>query len=171
VATRAASETEVLTPEQALAFVRRHGIVSESVRRGAIPSLVDAIAGEAVRGNWWSHARSRDIFSLTRGVRDAPEVLVCRLVDGKISFVHERLWPALARLAQQFPPDRLARVRETHTSSGKHALGQTPFPDWLPKSVIAAARKLSEKDARAALHAVLAAAPAKASVPRRRRDV
>ncbi len=132
MATRTAQETEVLTPAQALAVIERHGIVCEAVRRVGIPSLVDAIAGETVLGNWWSHPLSRTIFTLTRAVRAAPQVLVCRLVDGKITFVHERLWRALADTAALFPRKHLARLHETHTGRGRHEVTETPYPDWLP---------------------------------------
>jgi len=155
VAARTAQEAEVLTPQQALAFIERHGIVCEAARRDGIPSLVDAIAGEAVRGNWWSHPKARVIFALTRAVRDAPAVLVCRLVDGKITFIHERLWPALVRAADEFPTRRLSRTREVHSATGKHIVEETPFPAWVPFKVIAQARRLSEADARQAMETLL----------------
>jgi hypothetical protein len=140
-----------MTPDEALAFVERHGIVCEVSRRGGVPSLVDAIAGEAVRGNWWSHPRSREIFATTRAVRDSPDVLVCRLVDGKITFVHRRLWPALVHVADQFDPARLVRLHEVHSASGQHVIEQTQFPDWVPADVLAAEKKLSKADALAQL--------------------
>src|SRR5262249_47665734 len=91
---------------------------------GDVPSLASAITGEAIRGSWWGHARSHEIFALTK------EVLVCRLVDGKITYVHRRLWPALARAATRFPRQRLARVEEVHTASGRHVTKEAPggFP-------------------------------------------
>lgn len=158
MATRASQEAAALNAAQALAFIERHGIVSESARRGAIPSLVDAIAGEPLRGNWWSHPLGKRIFAITRQVRAAPQVLVCRLVDGKITFVHERLWPALLRIGARFPGRHLARVREVHGASGRHELAETPFPDWVPAHVAAAAARLSESDAVAQLQPLLALA-------------
>jgi hypothetical protein len=146
-----------MTPEQAVAFVERHGIVLESARRGTIPSLADAIAGEELGGNWWSHACGKRIFAATRAVRDAADVLVCRLVDGKITFVHARLWPALARLAGQFAPPRLARLQEVHGADGAHRIVQIAYPDWLDDATRAAARELGEARARDALAAVLEA--------------
>ena len=148
-----------MTPAKALALVERHGVVCEASRRSGIRSLVDEIAGEPVRGNWWSHPRSKAIFAATRAVRDAPDVLVCRLVDGKITFVHRRLWPALVRIADRFDPARLARLHEVHTSSGKHAVEQTPFPDWAPTDVLAAAKKLSEPFALTELQSLFAKQP------------
>ena len=155
MATRASQAAEVLTPAQALAFVERHGVVCESSQRGGIPNLAEAIAGAPIRGNWWSHPRARAIFALTRAVRAASQVLVCRLVGGKITFVHERLWPALVRCADRFPPARLARVREIHSASGKHVVETTPFPDWVSSQVQAKARRASESEALSALSPAL----------------
>ena len=136
-----------MTPAEALAFVERHGIVCEASRRGNIPCVVDEIAGETVRGNWWSHPRSRTIFAATRAVRDSPDVLVCRLVDGKVTFVHRRLWPPLVRIADQFDPAQLARLHEVHSATGKHVIEQMPFPDWVPTDVLAAGTMLSKAHA------------------------
>jgi hypothetical protein len=151
MATRAAQKAEGMTPAQALDFIERHGIVCEAARRGAIPSLADTIAGEALRGSWWSHSCSREIFAVTRALRESPQVLVCRLVDGKISFVHERLWSALVRVADRFSPKQLARVREVHGEDGKHRVEETPFPDWVPVRTASAADRLTLPQALAAL--------------------
>lgn len=137
-----------MTPRQALAFVRKHGVVLESAN-GDAPSLAAAIAGKPIKGNWWSHPMSREIFSVTRAVRDSDDILVCRLSKGRITYVHRRLWPALVRAARRFPPKQLAQLKEVHTSTGAHRLDEVPFPDWVPADVQTAARRLTEE---AALH-------------------
>src|SRR3990172_7213942 len=43
-----------MTSRQALAFIRKHGVVLEAAQ-GPVPSLVEVIAGEPVRSSWWSH--------------------------------------------------------------------------------------------------------------------
>jgi hypothetical protein len=48
--------------------------------------------------------RGREIFRVLYAVSESPDVLVCRLVNGNITFVHRRLWPALARVAHPFEP-------------------------------------------------------------------
>jgi hypothetical protein len=67
-------------------------------------------------------------------VYDAPDLVATRLVDGKITLVHRRLWGALATLAEagRIARARLARVTEKHTASGRHETHDTPFPRWLP---------------------------------------
>src|SRR6266850_5941582 len=122
---------DVSSPAGALAFVDEYGVVLES-GRGPVPSLAEAIAGEAIRGTWWKHLKGRAIFRATRAVRDADDVLVCRLLGGKITYVHRRLWPALVRLAHEVGPGRLAAIREEHTKSGAHKLVTMAFPQWVP---------------------------------------
>ena len=64
---------------EALRFVERHGLVLESARHARVPSLAEAIAGKPIRGSWWSHPKGKAIFAATRAVREAPDVLVCRV--------------------------------------------------------------------------------------------
>jgi hypothetical protein len=139
-----------VTRRAAVRFVERHGIVLESAH-GPVVTFADAAAGERIRGNWWSHSKSHEIFALTRAVRKSPDVLVCRLVDGKITYVHRRVWPALVRLAGELKQDRLAEVREVHTELGKHLVNIRPFPDWVPAQVHRAAARLTDVEARAEL--------------------
>jgi hypothetical protein len=136
-----------MSPETALAFVKRHGIVLERAR-GPVPCLVEAIVGEPVRGSWWSHPRGRDIFSVLGVVADSPDVLRCRLVNEKITYVHRRVWPALVRLSDRIGERRLDRHAQEHTATGAHRTVTTRFPKWVPAEVSKAAKKLDEDEAR-----------------------
>jgi hypothetical protein len=138
------------SPEGALAFVEEFGVVLES-GRGPVPSLVEAIAGTSIRGSWWGHPKGRAIFRSTRAVRDSADVLICRLVGGKITYVHRRLWPGLVRLAQEIGPGRLDAIREEHTKSGAHKLVTMVFPQWVPAAIAKKAQKMSERQARESL--------------------
>jgi hypothetical protein len=133
-------------PDQALAFVKKSGIALESAR-GPVPSLAEAIAGEPIRGSWWGHRKAHQIFLCSRAIRESKEVLVCRLVGGKVTYVHRRLWPALVRLHDQFRPKQLAAIREIHTAEGKHKLDVVAFQRWVPPEVMAAANALTAKQA------------------------
>ncbi len=135
-----------MTLRQAAAFVRKHGVVLESAT-GPVPSLAVAIAGGPISGSWWSHPRSREIFEITQTIRSSEDVLVCRLVNGKVTFVHRRLWPALVRAAKRFPRKQLAQVHEVHTDSGRHVAREVAFPKWVPAEVTAEASQLSEEEA------------------------
>src|SRR5262249_22122437 len=128
------SPDKAMTARQALAFVKKHGVVLESAR-GPVPSLAEAVAGRPIRGGWWAHPKGQEIFALTRAIRDSGAALVCRLVDGKITYVHRRLWPALVRNAGRYPKKHLARVSETHSRSGRHITIEVPYPKWVPRAI------------------------------------
>lgn len=140
-----------MTPDEAIAFVEEHGVVLESASLRGLPCLVEEIAGVALGGRWWAHPRGREIFALTRAVRDSQAVATCRLIEGKITFVHARCWPALARVGDRLPVAHLARIREIHAAHGRHRVEEQRFPDWLPLQAIAAARDLTPAQARATL--------------------
>lgn len=139
-----------MTRIQALAFIQEHGVVLES-GRGPIVSFAEKVAGGPIRGSWWGHSKSHEIFALTRAIRDSKSILVCRLVNGKITFVHRRLWPALVRLAPHLPRTRLAMLREVHTESGRHETHEVSFPKWVPALVERQAQRLSDSRARSLL--------------------
>ena len=139
-----------MTAEEALAFVRKHGVVLASAP-GSVPTLVTAIVGAPIKGSWWGHPKGREIFRVLSAVRDSPDILVCRLVDNKITFVHRRLWPALVRVAERFEARQIAQVHEEHTASGRHVTRAIAFPKWVPPDVMSQSRSLSEDEALKAL--------------------
>ena len=95
-----------MTSSEALAFVKRHGVVLQAAR-GPV------------------------------------------LIEGKVTFVHRRLWPALVKLAGRFRKERLARVRDEHTASGAHRSKSEPFPEWVPLESVKAAEAMSVSEAEA----------------------
>lgn len=133
-----------------LAFVRDHGVVLASAK-GPVPSVAEFIAGEAVRGSWWSHPAGKHIFAALREVQARDDVLACRVIGGKQTFVHARLWPALVRCADRFAPEHLAWSREVHTASGKHVRIEVSYPEWVPAHAMSAAAALDEREALRAL--------------------
>ena len=133
-----------------MAFVKHHGVVLQAAR-GWVPSLAEAVAGGPIRGSWWGHPKGRAIFRTAAVVSDSPEILACKLVEGKVTFVHRRVWPALVKLAGRFRKDRLARVRDEHTASGAHRSRRERFPDWVPVAVMRDAKAMSVSEAEAIL--------------------
>jgi hypothetical protein len=136
----------MVSDRQALAFVKREGIVLQAAR-GRVPNLAEFVAGAPIRGSWWGHPKGKAIFAAAHRVVDSGEVLVCRLVGGKVTFVHRRLWPAVIRLAARLAADGLDEISEEHTASGHHERRVKPFPEWVPADVARQAARLSEVDA------------------------
>ena len=91
------------------------------------------------------------MFALTRAARDSPDVLTCRLIDGKVTYVHRRLWPALVKLSDELNEKDLGAIREEHLPSGKHRMVVTEFPRWVPADVLAKSKRLTAREARSLL--------------------
>jgi hypothetical protein len=80
------------TVREALALLKRRGAML------LVPDLVEAVAGEPVKGTWWAHKAGPTIYRLANELEDHAEVVVGKLARGKVTFVHARLFPALARV-------------------------------------------------------------------------
>ena len=137
-----------------LSFVEQHGVVLASAR-GPVPCVAEAVAGQPIIGSWWAHPKGKAIFAALSELDDSVDVRCFKLVDGKVTFVHRRVWPALARLASGgvIAVNRVASIQQEHMPTGEHRNLVTPFPDWVPDDVALAATALSLDDARAQLGA------------------
>jgi hypothetical protein len=144
----------MMSAADALAFIEEHGVVLVA-GKGPVPRLVEVILGEPIKGSWWAHPASHRIFAVLRAVEVSGDLLVCRLVEGKVTLVHRRLWPALARLERSFTRQQLAQIHQEHTASGKHVNRVVEFPAWVPESVLAASRRMSAEEAERVLATVL----------------
>lgn len=80
-----------------IAALRRYGLLLMHDRER--PSVSALVAGGPVRGSWWAHPKGRAIFRAANTLHDHPDVVAVKLIDGKVTFVHRRLWPALNAVA------------------------------------------------------------------------
>ena len=75
-----------------------------------LPNVVAMVAGQPVRGSWWAHPRGHAIYNTLNALAEHPDVLVTRLVHGKVTFVHRRLWAAVLAVGQSQAPWQFARL-------------------------------------------------------------
>lgn len=100
--------------DTALAAIFEHGVLLETDR--AFPSLVALVAGAPVKGTWWAHPRANEIYMLGQRLMDHRDVLFIRLVTGKMTYVHRRLWRSLYSIATARQPWQLADLPRTAKS-------------------------------------------------------
>ena len=143
-----------MTTDQLLAALEEHGVLLESAK-GAVPNVAELVVGAPIKGSWWAHPDSHTVFAEINALANHPDVVRTRLLGGKVTLVHRRVWPALVVLADRFPPERLAALHERHTESGKHVVDEVPFPDWVPPEARQEARTLDATAAEAALAPLL----------------
>ena len=98
-------------------------------KKGAmtLAGLAEAIAGEPVKGSWWSHPKGKLIFNVTSALEDAEGVLACKL-GGRVTFVDEALVPALYRVVtdEAFRASAPARARAIAKRAARRPLLLTP---------------------------------------------
>lgn len=137
-----------------MAALIEHGMLLESAR-GPLPNVAELVAGEAIRGSWWGHPSSHAIFDAINFLAESPDVVRTRLVNGKVTLIHRRVWPALVRVANGLPIEWLAAIREEHTATGAHRALRQEFPGWVPADVLHHAERMSEDAALADLPACI----------------
>jgi hypothetical protein len=77
--------------------LQRHGVLLES--DPLLPSVASLVAGEPIRGSWWGHPRGHAIFLTCESLCERDDVLVAKLISGKRTYVHHRVWPQLVAVA------------------------------------------------------------------------
>jgi hypothetical protein len=69
-----------------------------------LPNVVGIITGERLKSSWWNHPKAHEIFGCLERLGDDSEVLVSRLIGGKVTFIHRHLWPAFLAVATSGDP-------------------------------------------------------------------
>ena len=135
-----------------LKFVAKHGVVLASAR-GPLPNIAEAVAGEPIIGSWWAHPKGKAIFAALSEIDDSPDIRCFKLVDGKVTFAHRNVWPALVRLGRDgvIASEQLGSLQQEHMPTGEHRNFVTAFPDWVDDDTAKAADTLSTDKARAQL--------------------
>lgn len=88
--------------ESVLRALATHGLLLESDAK--LPSVAGFVVGAPVRGSWWGHPKGHDIFWTAEAIAAHPGVLQTKLVSGKVTYVHRRLWPPLVSVAAAREP-------------------------------------------------------------------
>lgn len=77
-----------------------------------LPSVAGLVARAPLGGSWWAHPQSHEIFRIASRLGSRPDVLAPRLVAGKVTFLHKKLWPALLAVGRAREPWQLDGLSE-----------------------------------------------------------
>src|SRR6266850_1440094 len=120
-----------------------------------LPSVCTLITGAPLRGSWWSHPLAQTIFQVNQKLEDHPDVLLTKLVSGKVTFVHRDLWAEVlaigtAQEAWQMKglsasAQALLKTVEETGVVRTDQMGQTTSPDEMKNKSDKAARELERK--------------------------
>jgi len=81
--------------------LEQHGLLL--LHDARLPSVTTIVAGAPVRGSWWGHPAGKRIYDVLGRV----EAAWPKLLGGKVTLVHRRLWAALAAVGEQDAPWQL----------------------------------------------------------------
>ena len=81
-----------------LELVKTHRLLLQADAH--LPNVCTLVTGEPVRGSWWGHPRSHEIFRVNCSLADHPDVLLLKLISEKNTYVHRALWPAIVAVGQ-----------------------------------------------------------------------
>jgi len=100
--------------QKIFAALKDYGLLLVSDR--AFPSVAGLIAGSPIKGSWWSHPLAHTIFGVNEVLEDHKDVLITKLIDGKVTFVHRTVWPyvfAVASGHEEWQTDGLSTAAKT----------------------------------------------------------
>lgn len=80
-----------------LTALKQHGLLLQQDK--TLPSVVGLIAGQPLSTSWWGHPKGQQIFACLSQLADRDDVLMTRLLGRKITWLHQRLWPAFLSIA------------------------------------------------------------------------
>ena len=97
--------------EEVFGELKKWGLLLESDPK--LPSVCTIITGEPMKGSWWSHPLAQTIFQVNERLDDHPDVLIGKLLAGKVTFVHRQFWPALLAIATSGEPWQMRNLTDT----------------------------------------------------------
>src|SRR5262249_18474099 len=88
--------------DRVLGELSRRGLLLKQDKRP--PNVVGLVTGGALSTSWWGHPEGGRIFGVLEELDDHADVLCTKLLSGKDTFVHRRLWPSLLAVAAAREP-------------------------------------------------------------------
>ncbi len=64
-----------------------------------IPDVRGLITNRRSKGSWWADSAAHEIFAINEMLEDHPDVTITKLISGKVTFVHRKLWRELFAVA------------------------------------------------------------------------
>ena len=120
--------------------LKRHGVLLQTDVR--LPNVCALVTGSPVRGSWWAHPWSHEIFRVNCALADHPDVLVVKLISAKLTYVERAFWSyvvAVGRAREAWQAECL--------SPGSHARRLDTWDHWLSRAGMATVKR-SPKRAR-----------------------
>ena len=85
-------------------FARAMNILEESglllVMGLEIPDVCRLVTSQKIKGSWWGDPAGQEIFAVSEMLSDHTDITVTKLISGKVTFVHRKLWQKLVAVGK-----------------------------------------------------------------------
>jgi len=123
--------------------LKHYGLLLESDK--FLPSIVGIVSGEKISGSWWGHKKMYEIFNTLHELSEEEDVLLTKLISGKITFIHKSLWLEFLTVANSNEPWQLKNLSDEAQRLlkivNKQNLVQT---EKLPKDLFNSSKKIGD---------------------------
>jgi hypothetical protein len=93
-------------PKTVSEHLERAGLLLQA--DGELPSVASLVAGEAIRGSWWSHPRAHAIYDVCVTLGEREDLVSVKLLKGKVTHVAGRFGPPSSQSGRHARPGRFA---------------------------------------------------------------
>ncbi len=97
--------SSAIAVDDVLDYLRKLGVLLEADR--SFPSITGIMVREPIKGSWWSHSMANEIYLLCQRLIQHPDAICLKLLSGKATYVHRRLWPELIAIGTAQEPWQL----------------------------------------------------------------
>jgi hypothetical protein len=134
-----------------LAVLRAKGLLL--LADNALPSVAGLVAGEPIKGSWWAHPLSHEIYAVSQELQDDPGTAMLKLINAKTTFVHRDLWQDLYTVGTARDPLQmkdvspvakalLAKIDERGSARADEVAGRKSLKDVRPDLAVLEAQLL-----------------------------
>jgi hypothetical protein len=94
-----------MTLEEVLDRLREFDLLVDTDPK--FPSVTALVAGDTGGRSWWAHPQAKQMYGLSCALRNHPDVLMVKLISGKLTFIHRPSWPAIFAIGTSREPWQL----------------------------------------------------------------
>ncbi len=124
--------------------MKAKGIILESDPQ--LPCVTRMIVGRRLHTSWWAHPQANLIYNVLNRLYHHRDVLTVKLVSGKVTLVHRKLWAAIFTVATSREPWQMKGLSGT----AKKLLSQVTYAGMLETNHLPAYEKRSRLITKAA---------------------
>jgi hypothetical protein len=89
------------------------------------PSVSGLVVGDVGGRSWWAHPLAKQMYGLSCALHDHPDVLMAKLISGKVTYIHRPLWPAIVAIGTAREPWQMDGLSKGATALLKKTDGQS----------------------------------------------